>query len=297
MDLRQLAAFVKVAELGSFTKAAEFLGTGQPVLSRQIRLLEVELGRPLLARNGRGASLTEPGRRLLEHARGILHQVERAREDLAGGVASMSGRVAVGVPPSLARLLTVPLSRAFAHAVPRGKLAITEGLSAGLIAAVGEGRLDLALVYESKFSPEVELEPLCEEALSVVGPEGADLGPQVSLQKLADLALVIPSRPNAIRIKVETALARLDRRPLIAIEVDGVSAILDLVETGAGYGVLPPYAIEADARGRALQAFSIAAPGLKIPISIATSARRAVTETQRVALDLLREVAREFLRF
>ena len=79
MDLKQIEYFVRVAELGSFTRAAVVLNIAQPALSRQVRLLEVELRQNLLVRNGRGAIPTEAGKVLLEHGRGILHQVERAR--------------------------------------------------------------------------------------------------------------------------------------------------------------------------------------------------------------------------
>ena len=72
MDLKQLEYFVRVAELGSFTRASIALDIAQPALSRQVRLLEVELRQNLLTRNGRGATPTEAGKLLLEHARGIL---------------------------------------------------------------------------------------------------------------------------------------------------------------------------------------------------------------------------------
>ena len=113
MDLKQLEYFVRVAELGSFTRASIALDIAQPALSRQVRLLEVELRQNLLVRNGRGAAPTEAGKLLLEHARGILHQVERAREELGRVRGALAGRVAIGLPPSLARVLTVPLTRAF----------------------------------------------------------------------------------------------------------------------------------------------------------------------------------------
>ena len=73
MDLKQIEYFVRVAELGGFTRAAAALGIAQPALSRQVRLLEVELRQNLLARDGRGAVPTEAGRLLLAHGRSILH--------------------------------------------------------------------------------------------------------------------------------------------------------------------------------------------------------------------------------
>ena len=132
MDLKQLDYFVRVAELGGFTRAAAALGIAQPALSRQVRLLEVELRQNLLARDGRGAVPTEAGRLLLAHARGILHQVERAREELGRVRGALAGRVAIGLPTSLARLLTVPLTRAFRRQMPDATLSISEGLSVAM---------------------------------------------------------------------------------------------------------------------------------------------------------------------
>jgi LysR family nitrogen assimilation transcriptional regulator len=132
MDLKQLEYFVRVAEMGSFTRAALALNVAQPALSRQVRLLEVELRQNLLVRNGRGATPTEAGQVLLEHGRGILHQVERAREELGRVRTGLTGQVALGMPPSVARVLTVPLTRAFRLAMPEAKLSISEGLSTAM---------------------------------------------------------------------------------------------------------------------------------------------------------------------
>ncbi len=102
MDLKQLQYFVRVAKPGGFTRAALALDIAQPALSRQVRLLDVELRQTLLVRNGRGAVPTEAGRALLAHSRGILHQVQRAKEELAQARGALAGRVAVGLPTGVA---------------------------------------------------------------------------------------------------------------------------------------------------------------------------------------------------
>lgn len=296
MDLKQLEYFVRVAELGSFTQAAQALGVAQPALSRQVRLLEVELRQPLLTRNGRGALPTEAGQRLLEHGRGILHQVERALEDMGETRDALVGRVTMGLPPSLGRVLTVAYTRAFRQQLPQAALAITEGLSAALLAGVQQGRLDLAVVYETSSGSDVDLQPLMHDDLVLVQarPPGLALDPPpspVAVDTLQDMPLVIPSRPNAIRMHVEAQLGARGLRPAVALEIDGVQAILDLVADGVGAALLPPYAVARSLRPSAYLVTPLAAPGLRIPVSVALSRTRPATRTLHAALALLRDVA------
>ncbi len=296
MDLRQLEYFVRVAELGSFTRAAIELDVAQPALSRQVRLLEVELRQALLVRNGRGAVPTEAGKALLEHGRGILHQVQRAKDDLGRLRGGLSGRVAVGLPSSVARVLTVPLTRAFREAMPDAHLSISEGLSAGLEAGLASGRLDIAVLYNAQPSRELHVEPLLEAELLLVRvrPPGLHEDPPpgaIPLAEVADLPLIIPPRPNALRMHVESALAAVGKRPQVALEIDGVQAILDLVRDGAGCAVLSRNALLHSPRPSAFTAQPIGAPPLRIPLSLATSAQRPATPVQEAALQLIRTTA------
>src|SRR5262245_29248541 len=104
LNLRQLETFVKVAELGSFSKAALILSLAQPALSRQVRLLETELRQNLLLRTGRGVVLTEAGKRLYEHSIGVLQLVARARSDLMASRGEPTGHIVIGLPPSMGRM-------------------------------------------------------------------------------------------------------------------------------------------------------------------------------------------------
>src|SRR5580704_10475945 len=145
LELKQLEYFRHVAELGSFTRAASFLSVVQPALSRQVRQLETELGQNLFERNGRGVVLTDAGTRLLEHTRGILTQVGRARQDLEDQRNGDYGHFALGLPPSLGRSVTVPIVKAFARQLPNARLATVEGLSAYMLEWLSIGRVDCAL--------------------------------------------------------------------------------------------------------------------------------------------------------
>lgn len=293
MDLKQLEYFVRVAELGSFTRASIALDIAQPALSRQVRLLEVELRQSLLVRNGRGATPTEAGKLLLEHARGILHQVERAREELGRVRGALAGRVAIGLPPSLARVLTVPLTRAFREQMPDAQLSISEGLSAAMQEWLVNGRLDIAVLYNAQPATGLDLTPLLDEDLLLVQkrPGGLAEDPPpapIALRDVAKLPLVIPSRPNAIRMHVESEMAGIGCRPVIALEIDGVSAILDLVADGAGNAILSRNAVASSVKPSAFTVRGITDPPLRTRLSLATSSLRPATLTQQATLELMR---------
>lgn len=300
MDLRQLEYFVRVAELGSFTRAAVSLDVAQPALSRQVRLLEVELRQSLLTRNGRGAAPTEAGKLLLEHGRGILHQVERAREELGRVRGSLAGRVAVGLPPSVAKLLAVPLIREFRQRMPEATLSISEGLSAAMQESLAQGRLDIALLYNVAPSSDIDVVPLLEEDLFLVQRRSGRAttkapGKAIPLREVATVPLVIPTRPNAIRMLVESEMASLGCRPMIALEIDGVAAILDLVEDGAGNAVLSRNAVETSGRPEAFAIRPIGSPRLRSRLSIAMSSQRPATLTQQAMLSLIQQSAARLL--
>ena len=300
MDLKQLEYFVRVAELGSFTRAAQALNIAQPALSRQVRLLEVELRQNLLLRNGRGATPTQAGQLLLEHGRGILHQVERTREELARVRSGLSGRVALGLPPSVARMLTVPLTRAFRTRMPEAQLSISEGLSSAMQENLQNGRLDIAVLYNPTQVQGIEHTPLVKEELLLVQPRPAGLQedpppPPIRHREVAARPQVIPTRPNAIRMHVESEMAAMGCRPLIALEIDGVSAILDLVADGAGYAILSRNAVMRSVRPSAFTVRPLSDPPLTIQLTTAISSLRPTTLTQQATLALITEVAGECL--
>ena|SRR6218665_3676119 len=300
MDLKQLEYFVRVAELGSFTRAAIALDVAQPALSRQIRLLEVELRQNLLARNGRGATPTEAGKLLLEHGRGILHQVAVAREELGVARGALAGRVSIGLPPSLSRLVTVPLTQAFRDKLPQAQLTLTEGFSLVMVDGLRMGNLDMALLYNPERSPDMEQTLLHEEELVLISaradvpdgkaPKAGKARAAVALKDAAALPLILPSRPNAFRLLLETETMRIGTQLRIAMEVDGLNGILSLVREGFGHAVLPAYTLANIDHGGALVVRRLQAPCPTSQLTLVRSSRRPATETQKVARALLQDV-------
>ncbi|VCU69420.1 HTH-type transcriptional regulator CynR [Pigmentiphaga humi] len=291
MELRQLEYFVRVAELGGFTRASIALNVAQSALSRQVRELELELCQSLLVRNGRGVVATEAGKVLLEHARGILHQVARTREELGRVRGALAGRVAIGLPPRFAKMLTVPLTRAVRERLPEAVLAISEGLSTALQESLVSGRLDIALLYNPVPSPDLDSRVLFDEDFYLVMPRRRrPVRTAITLDELADEPLIIPTRPNTIRMLVEAELAHIGRHPRIAMEIDGIAAILDLVAEDMGSAVLSVDAVRASGREDILYAVPIVRPRLRSKLALAVSAQRPATRTQQAVQDIITEL-------
>ncbi len=299
MELKQLEYFVRVAELGSFTRASIALNIAQPALSRQIRLLEVELRQNLLSRNGRGATPTSAGKLLLEHGRGILHQVALAREELSTARGALAGKVSIGLPPSLSKLITVPLTHAFRKELPQAQLTLTEGFSVLMFEGLRLGNLDMAVLYNPDKTPELEMSLLHEEELVLISPRASvkaatakkeQQAQEVSLAEIADLALILPSRPNAFRILIEGEMIGIGCRPNITLEVDGLNAILNLVKEGLGHAVLPGYTLSNFDNVAPFLVRKIHTPRIQSRLELVWSARRPTTETHKKALSVVRAV-------
>ncbi|MDO8370340.1 MAG: LysR substrate-binding domain-containing protein [Polaromonas sp.] len=307
MDLKQLEYFVRVAELGSFTRASIALDIAQPALSRQVRLLEVELRQSLLTRTGRGAIPTEAGKLLLKHGRGILHQVDVAREELGAVRGGLAGRVSIGLPPSLSKLITVPLTQAFRQQLPHAQLTLTEGFSMLMQEGLRVGNLDLAVLYNSERSPELETITLRTEELVLISPKTTSKAGSaaksssgkrqpITLAEVAKLPLILPSRPNAFRILVEGEMIAIGCKPQVALEVDGLNAILSLVREGMGHAVLPSYTLSNAEDPGHFTLRSIRSPRIMSELMLVRSARRASTDTQKKAIDLVKSVVIEAIK-
>lgn len=297
MDLKQLDYFVHVAELGSFTRAASVLRVAQPALSRQVRALEVELRQTVLERNGRGVTLTEAGQRLLGHARGILQQVQRARQDLEDQRGAASGLLSIGLPPSVGRTLTAPLVEAFRAHFPKAQVSMVEGLSTYTLEWLLQGRIDCAVVYNATPSAAIDLLPVLEEALYLVSARGKRrrtaqlVGRPAALAEVATHELVIPSRPHAMRMRLETALAEAGLKPRVGLEIESVPAILDLVQRHPLHAVLSLNALRGAERETAYSARPIFTAKGRKPLTaslwVATSAQRPRGPLLEQALPLL----------
>jgi LysR family nitrogen assimilation transcriptional regulator len=298
MDLKQLECFVRVAELGSFTKASAMLGISQPVLSRHVRQLELELKKHLLYRNGRGVTATESGKRLVAHGKGILHQVELARQELEDAEISPVGKVIVGLPPSVGKLLTVSMVAQFRKQYRKASIGIVEGLTTTMQEWLLLGRLDCAMLYNPTPNPQLEYERVWSEDLYLISPAtaGKKSTAKVRMADLGRYPLIIPSRPNSVRNMIETECSRQNVALNIVLEIDAIAAILDLVEKGFGHAILSRYAIHGRPMRNRLRTARIVGPGITSDLVIATSKQRPLTRLAQRTIELIKsQIARDIL--
>lgn len=297
MDLRQLKYFVRVAELGSFSKAAAFLKIAQPALSRQIRNLEIEHKEALLIRNGRGVELTEAGNRLLEHARGVLRLVDRAYEDMENARSGKLGRVTIGMPATLSVIVATPLVRRLRERLPDAKFTLAHGRSSQLQEWLLGGTLDMALVLDAPATPMLEIHHISSDHLGVMGTrEMLGNDDPFPMRDLAQIPMIIQSRPNKIRVMVDTVLAQVGEQMDVVLESDSHETGFQMARDGMGCTVHTRRFMHNIASAADLVFRRIVEPEVVMKSQIILPARRPISRLQDEAFEIFRDVCRELLR-
>jgi LysR family nitrogen assimilation transcriptional regulator len=293
VNVRQLQYFLQIAELRSFTRAANVLHIAQPALSRQIRALEEELGTTLFNRFERGVTLTEAGLLLRDRAAAILRDLERLRDDIAAHGSEPRGEVSLGMPPSMREMVTVPLAGELRARHPQVVMHLFEGISVFLNEQVRLGKIDCAVVSDLEPLTQVESEPLLSEQLYLLAPVGAGLRTDqpVPLQAVAEQTLILTSRPNSLRLIVENALAAAQLPMRIAIDGNSTAAMVDLVAQGIGCSVLPYCAADAGLREGRLSAAPV--EGLRVSWTVIYSRERGLSPAGVLTRGLLQELVRK----
>lgn len=292
MDLMRLQYFVAVAEAGSFSRAAAALHMSQPALSRQVLLLEEEVGQRLLERTGRGAQATDSGSALLAHARGIFDLAERARVDMLERQLSPRGRLTVGLPPRVAYVLTADLVERFHAQFPDAAITVVEGLSIRLREWLVGGRVDVAILFDPPHSPQLQQETLVREPLVLISVQA--LPKRIRLADVAHRTLVMPSEPHALRQLLEEHTRPRGLTLKLVAEVDSVQTVLSLVARGVADTVLPLSAIKAWSCPQQLNVAAIHAPAMCNQLVLAVPTARPATRLSRFASQSLRELVSSY---
>ena len=292
MNLRQLTYFLQIAELQSISRAASVLHVAQSSLSRQIQLLEHELGVLLFLRSDKGVTLTEAGHALQERSSAVLLQVRQIRDDMGVQSRTPRGELSFGLPPSMYRLLTVPLVCEFRQRYPEVQLLVTEGVSAAMHEAVLTAKLDIAVMSDVEPLSMLRSQLLLREQLFLVGAQaaGLDMATEMPVRELAERPLLLTSRPNAMRVIVDRALAEQGRRVKPAMETNSARLLCELAAQGQGFSVLPYSAISAAFADGRVSATPVT--GLSVSWTLVSSRERSQTLAGHKLRELIVEIAR-----
>lgn len=244
MDLRQLRYFVAVASERNFTRAAERLNIAQPPLSRQIQLLEEELGVALILRNSRPLRLTDAGRLFHEQALQILGRVEQMQAATRRVGLNQNSVFSIGFVASTLYGGLPSLVRKLRQHAPELDIQLLEMVSVLQVPALKEGRIDIGFGRIRPSDPAVTGVVLREERLAVAIPQGAELaqsGAPLPVAALAGQKLILyPKAPRpSYADQVLRLLQGLEVRPGELQEVSELQTALGLVAAEAGLCIVP----------------------------------------------------------
>jgi DNA-binding transcriptional LysR family regulator len=242
MEIRQLRAFVAIAESGTFTAGAVRVHVTQAAVSMQIRQLENEVGAKLFIRAPRNVILTEAGEKLLERARHILLDHDAALEEIAELAGAKRGRLRIGSASAGVTAEVLPrLLKEVRKRYPNADISVTSGTSESLVQQILAAEVDIAFVSLPVEARGIHTEQLNEDQLvAIASPQHTQAKQRtVSAYALAGENLILGERGGNTRRLLDEFFAQAGVKPNVAMELSRQAAIKRMVEEDMGVGVVP----------------------------------------------------------
>src|SRR5438270_11594431 len=290
MELRSLGYFVRIAELGSITRAAAHLRLAQPALTRHVQRLEEELGVALFTRANRGVRLTEAGQKLLESAERILREVERTGDEIRAQDAHPSGRIILGITPTLCPVLVPELSAHMRRDYPRVELKVVHAGMVRLEEFLIDGRVDVALLSELSRSRLIVSTRLAQEEMVLVTRPGARPDGQVSAAELNHAPLVLG---DGLRAAMDALLAGRGVELKVEIEVNDHETIRLMVQHGAAASILSYSSVARECAQGLLDAHRITEGGIFRTLALGVRASRTASLARETVVGTLARLVGE----
>jgi DNA-binding transcriptional LysR family regulator len=259
-DLTDLKLFCDVADAGSITAGAGRSALALAAASTRIRGMEEALGAPLLMRSRSGITLTEAGRTLVKHARTLMAQSARLREDLSAFAGGLSGEVRLlANTNALTEFLPEALS-SFLADHPHVSVDLEERLSDEIVGLVAEGAADIGIVAGTVDVGALTTYPFRSDRFVVVAPQGHPLAdkPHVRFAEVLDYDLVGLDRASSLQRFLAGKAAREGKPLRLRVQLRSFDAVCRLVECGVGVGVVPATTAARAARTMALARVDLA---------------------------------------
>ena len=290
MELRSLHYFVRIAELGSITRAAAHLHVAQPALTRHVQRLEDELNVALFTRANRGVRLTEAGQKLLDGATRVLRDIERTGDEIRAQDAHPSGKIILGITPTLCPVLAPDLFGRMRGAYPMIELKVMHAGMVRLEEFVIDGRVDIALLSELSRSRLIVSTRLAEEEMVLVTRPGARAPGIVDGDELRQTPLILG---DGLRAAMDALLAGLGIELNVQTELNDHETIRLMVQQGAGAAVLPLSSVSKECARGLIEANRITETGVYRTLALGMRAGRNASPAREAAARMLRAMIAE----
>jgi DNA-binding transcriptional LysR family regulator len=242
VEIRQLRAFVAIAESGTFTAGALRVHVTQAAISMQIRQLETEIGAKVFVRAPRHVILTEAGEQLLRRARHILREHDAALDEIAELAGAERGRLRIGSASAMVLTEQLPsILRELRKQHPAADIAVTSGTSEVLVDQILAGEVDIAFVSLPVDVRGIKTERLSEDQLVAIASPRHKLSKQrtISAYTLAGERLILGERGGNTRRLIDQFFAQAGVSLRVAMELSRQQAIKRMVEEDMGVGIVP----------------------------------------------------------
>ncbi|KWT01810.1 LysR family transcriptional regulator [Pseudomonas savastanoi] len=287
LNLNHLHTFSLVIAHGSFSAAAERLHLTQPAVSLQIRQLEDQLNLKLIERVGKRLKPTSAGTMLLEHIARIDAVVEDALLELSSHASGVAGKIAIGTGATACIHLLPPMLQALRRRFAQLDVRVSTGNTDGILKAVEENRLDLALVTLPASGRSLHITPLLEdEFVAIFASSQQPIAAEMTPEHLCELPLVVFEAGSSTRLLINEWFLQAGIRIKPVMELGSIEAIKEMVAAGLGYSIVPHMAVAAVHHRRGLQVLQLV-PGLSRTLGIALRQDKPVSKALRQVLDAL----------
>ncbi|MGH7030753.1 MAG: LysR family transcriptional regulator [Stellaceae bacterium] len=287
MELRSLHYFVRIAELGSITRASAHLQIAQPALTRHVQRLEDELDAALFTRANRGVRLTEAGHKLLDSAQRILRDVERAGDEIRAHKAHPSGKIILGVTPTLCPVVVPELFARMRRHYPMIELKVVHAGMVRLEEFLIDGRVDLALLSEISKSRLILSNRLAEEEMVLITRPGTRPRAVVLAEELNRTPLILG---DGLRAALDVLLAGHGIALQVDTELNDHETIRLMVQQGVGASILPHSSVYRECARGLVEAHRITEGGILRTLALGTAASRGASAARQVVAEIVTEV-------
>lgn len=277
MKLRDVEAFIALAETGSVVRAAARLHVTQSAVSRRLKNLEASVDARLIDRRVRPPRITDAGMHLIQQARPLLHAVAELVTGLSRNV-SPKGRLRLGVAPGIAEsILGSPLD-SIVRQFPDVQLKVRSEWSSALLELVRTGELDAAAVLRTEPAgdlPDLSIRPFAADTVVVVASANSRLAAAPSLKAVSALPWVLNPKGCAFRQTLERAFASAGLTLRLCAEIQGYELQLSLVARGAGLALAPLARVRSSRHRRSLREIDVPALRLRVTSALVWPASQA----------------------